>query len=53
MDEETKARLADYFDAWDLVELLRIPTRDVIDAFEDEVLDALEDLEEIMEVTHE
>lgn len=53
MNEEIKARLADYFDAWDLVELLRIPTRDVIEAFEDEVEDALEDLEELMEVSHD
>jgi hypothetical protein len=53
MDEETKNRLADYFEAWDLVELLRIPTKDIIEAFEDEVENALEDLEEIMEITHE
>lgn len=51
MDEETKNRIADYFEAHELVEYLRtISARDIVDAFEDEVEAALEDIEELMEV---
>lgn len=50
LDKETRQRLADYFDASDLVDLLGIPTEDVIDAFEVEVEDALDDLNDIMGV---
>lgn len=50
MDEETKNKIADYFDPWELVSLLgsRLSTRDIVDAFEDDVEDALEGLEELM-----
>lgn len=53
MDEELKNRLADYFESWELAELLRLNSKDVIEAFEDEVLDALEDLEDLMGIKHE
>lgn len=48
IDRETKKRLADFFDPYELVELLDVKTEDVIDAFEIEVEDALDDLEELM-----
>lgn len=48
MDEELK-HVADYFESWELCELLRLNTMDLISAFEDEVLDKLSELEEIME----
>lgn len=55
MDKETKERIADYFDAWELVEFLgkRLSTRDIIDAFEDEIEEALEDIEEEIGVNRE
>lgn len=48
MDEQLN-RVIDYFDAWDLVQLLGITTDDIVKAFEDEVLDKLEALEEVMD----
>jgi hypothetical protein len=48
IDKETMSRLSDYFDPWDLVELLGLKTQDIIDAFEPEVEDALDDLNDIM-----
>lgn len=50
MDEETKNRIADYFDAGNLAEYLGISSREIIEAFPDEVEDALEDIEELMQV---
>lgn len=49
MDKETKARLADFFEPWDFVQLLGLTTEQIIEAFEDVVEDNLEDLDEIME----
>lgn len=48
INKETMDRLSDYFDAYDLVELLGLKTQDIIDAFEPEVEDALDDLMDIM-----
>ena len=53
LDKETKARIADYFDAGDLVELLQVKTTDVVDAFEEEIEEALGDLEDIMGVNED
>lgn len=50
MTRDLKERLADYFDAHELVELLRLKTSDVIDAFEEDVEEALDDLLDIMGV---
>lgn len=49
MDKETKDRIADYFDAWQLVELLGIPTSEVIEAFEDIIEERLDDIDDLME----
>jgi hypothetical protein len=48
MDERLN-RVIDYFDAWDLVQLLGISTDDIVRQFEDEIEDALEALEEVMD----
>lgn len=50
MDEEIKGRIADYFDPWELVSFLgkRLSTRDIIDAFEDDIEDSLDDIEKEM-----
>lgn len=50
MDDETKERIADFFDAWDLVAFLQVSTRDIIEAFPEELEEALEDIEDIMDV---
>lgn len=49
LDKEAKQRIIDYFDAWDLVEFLGISTEDVVDAFEAEIEERLDDIEEMME----
>lgn len=48
MIKETKKRLADYFEPEELVNYLGLTAEDIIEAFSDEVEEALEDLEEIM-----
>ena len=48
MDERLN-RIIDYFDAWDLVQLLGITTEDIVTAFPDDVEDKLDQLEDIME----
>jgi len=44
MNDEIKKVLTDYFDAWDLVDLLEINTEAIVDAFEDMVEDRLDEL---------
>jgi hypothetical protein len=56
IDPETLERIADFFEPWELVEYLgvkHVSTRDIIEAFEDDVLDALSDIEELMEFKHD
>jgi hypothetical protein len=51
MNKEIKERIADYFDPWELVNFLgekKISTMDIIEAFEDEVEDSLDEIEEEM-----
>ncbi len=48
MDEELRKAIADYFDAGDFAEFIGVNTLDLINAFPEEVEDALEDLLEIM-----
>lgn len=52
MDNETKERISDYFDPWDLVEYLGISTMQIIEAFEEEIEDRLDDIEDLMEFKH-
>lgn len=53
MDKDTKERIADYFDPWELIEYLGVPTEDIVSAFEEEVLERLEEIEELMGVSHD
>ena len=48
LDRETRARIIDYFDPWELVEFLGVKTQDVVEVFEDEIEELLEDIEELM-----
>ncbi len=47
MDEFFK-RVADYFEPWELVQLLDVPMSDVLDYLQTEIEDARDDLEDIM-----
>ena len=51
MDEETKNRIIDYFDTWELAEFLtgRITIEAFVEAFEEEIEEALDEIEELME----
>lgn len=53
LDKDVKARIADYFEAWDLVDFLQVSIEDVINAFEDEIEESLDDVEELMGVRDE
>lgn len=57
MDEEVpefiRKALADRYEAWELVEMLRIPTEEIISMFEDVILDHLQDLKEELEIEDE
>lgn len=48
LDREFKNRIVDYFDPWDLIEFLGVKTDDVIEAFEIEIEEAIDDIEELM-----
>ena len=47
MDDFLKA-LADRYEGWEIVEILRIPSEEVIEAFKDLVLDNENDLREMI-----
>lgn len=53
MDNDTKQRITDYFDPWDLVEYLGLTTEDIVAAFEDEIEERLEAIEELMGVSRD
>ncbi len=48
MDEELRKAIADYFDAGDFAEFIGVTTLDLIDAFEQQVEENLEDIKEMM-----
>lgn len=52
MDELIKQRIADYFEAYDLVEYLGVSTMQIIEAFEEEIEAKLDAIEELMEFKH-
>jgi len=52
VDEELK-QVSDYFESWQLAELLNLSCEDLVAAFEDEVLDKLDDLKELMGINDE
>jgi hypothetical protein len=49
MDDMLRRAICDYFEAGDFAEYIGITVDDMIEAFPDEVDDALDDLKEIME----
>lgn len=50
MDRETRKRIEDFFEGFELIEFLQIPVDEIIDRFEDEVEEALDDIEELIGV---
>ena len=48
MDEELRKMISDYFDAGDFAEFIGVTTLDLINAFEDETMDAMEDIKELI-----
>lgn len=50
MDEDQRERIKDFFDGFELVEYLRIPIEDILERFEAEIEEAIDDIEELMGV---
>jgi hypothetical protein len=50
VDRETKLRIEDFFEGFELVEFLRLPVEEIIERFEDEIEEALDEIEELMGV---
>lgn len=49
MDDMLRKAICDYFDVGDFAEYIGVTVDDLIEAFPDEVDDALDDLKELME----
>ena len=52
MNEELRKAIADYFDPGDFAEFIGVTTEQLIDAFEDEVEDVLDEILELMGATN-
>jgi hypothetical protein len=50
MDAETRKRIEDFFEGFELIEFLQIPVSEVIDRFEEEIEEALDEIEELIGV---
>jgi hypothetical protein len=50
VDPETRKRIEDFFEGYELVEFLQISVSDIIERFEDELEEALDEVEELMQV---
>lgn len=51
MNEELRKAIADYFDPGDFAEFIGVTTLELIEAFEDEVEDVLDEVLELMGAT--
>jgi hypothetical protein len=52
LTKEMKARIADYFEAADLVDFLQIKVEDIIEAFEEDIEENLDDIEDMIGIRH-
>lgn len=50
LDRETKERIADFFEGFELAEFLQIPASEVVERFEEEIIENLDEIEELMGV---
>lgn len=48
--EELKKLLIDRFESWELVEFLQLPIEDIVEYFEDEIIENEEDILELLGV---
>lgn len=46
LDRETRKRIEDYFEGFELVELLDIPVEDILEAFEDLIEENIDEINE-------
>jgi hypothetical protein len=51
VDEETRKRIEDFFEGFELIEFLQISVSDVVEAFEDEIEVYLDEIEELMGIS--
>jgi hypothetical protein len=50
VDKETKQRIEDFFEGFELVEFLQLPVSEIIERFEEEIEEAIDEIEELMQV---
>jgi hypothetical protein len=50
MDRETRKRIEDFFEGFELVEFLQIPVDEIFDAFEEKIEEAIDEIEELIGV---
>jgi hypothetical protein len=50
VDRETRKRIEDFFEGFELVEFLQVPVSEIIERFEEEVEAALDEIEELIGV---
>jgi hypothetical protein len=50
VDEETRKRIEDFFEGFELVEFLQLPVSEILLAFEEEVEEHLGEIEELIGV---
>jgi cytoskeletal protein RodZ len=50
VDTETKRRIEDFFEGPELVDFLQLPVSELIERFEDEIEEAIDEIEELMQV---
>lgn len=50
MDTETRKIIEDFFEGFELVEFLQLPVSEVINAFEEEIEEHLDEVEELIGV---
>ena len=53
MDKDFKQILYDRFEGWELVEFLQIPIQDIVDIFEDQIIENIEDVEDLAGIRKE
>jgi hypothetical protein len=51
LTREERDRLSDYFDPWELCELLKVRMDDFLEAFEGDIEEMIEELNEVMGVS--
>lgn len=53
MDAEFKQILCDRFEGWELIEFLQIPIEEIVEIFEDKIMEAEEDVRDLAGLRNE